>query len=122
MKNNFRIFFIALTLLIYCFAVGYYFEYQEYIGSVNSETQIKEASPFSSELFCLRFQSKTTANGNINFLAIQKFKNQFVESGIISQDFESIIRADISNYLSFSRSILINHRKFDIIFPFDYFW
>jgi hypothetical protein len=122
MKNNFKVFFIALTLLIYCFAVGYHFEYQKYSHNIDSDSKINNTTFISSELFCLQYQTETSVSGNIHVFTYPRFKNQFIGFGMFAQDIESLFSADISSYLSISRKILINSRKFDLIFPFDYFW
>jgi hypothetical protein len=108
---------------IYCFAIGVvansyaYSDGQKYPTS----SQEKFISDFSAKLFYHSSKSESSAN-NFNNLPDPKLKNPTAGFWATVKATEKLFETSFSQYTFFSRKILINSRKSDIIFPFHYFW
>jgi len=97
--------------------------------AVNNQTIVEKqkkqntenSSAFSSKI---SFQTCTAESSvtNFNNLSASSFKIQFNKFWAIRNLLESIIKTQFSQYQTFSRNFLIEYRKTDKIFPFQYFW
>ena len=83
--------------------------------------QEKAISTFSTKLFCHTSPSES-AFANATSTPAPSSKN--ISSGFrtLAKAIEKRIEAASTQYLSYTREILINQRKSDILFPFHYFW
>ena len=57
-----------------------------------------------------------------NNLSSNNVKNTFSEAGINFKSVELFFNRKYLQYVSFSRNVLINYRKSNLIFPFHYHW
>lgn len=122
-KNKVRILSVVVLAVIYCFATGTAHKSLSDADFINNSTssQEKVISDFSAKLFC--HTSPYGSSVNIyNNLPAPNYNNQFKGLWAIIKTTEQLILTKFSQYTTFSGNILINHRKSDIIFPFNYFW
>lgn len=120
-----RIFSVVCLLTIYCFSIGSItnsFSFSDLQSNQFSDSQEKFATAFSTNLFLHTSQHENSVNSLNNFPA-PTFKNHSHEYWALAKATENLFDTEFSLYTtSFSRKTLINHRKSNIIFPFQYFW
>lgn len=123
MKNNIRLIGAFLLTAIYCIAFGAVYDSisQSDFSNNHSFSEERNISPSSETIFFHNFQSESSIN-SYNNLPVQNIKEQFTDSWADFNVSERLIESEYSQYLIFTRNILINYRKSDIIFPFHYFW
>lgn len=123
MKNKIRLISVVVLTAIYCFAIGAVYNTTKQSDFNNNVSFSKERviSELSEKIFCHTYQSESSVNSYNNPPA-PNIKKQFTGSWATLYINEQLIESEYSQYLIFTRSILINLRKSDIIFPFQYFW
>lgn len=123
MKNRIRCLSVIFLTSIYCFTIGNattsaaHSVFQDSLVA-SHETFI---SDLSTALFCNTLQSKNSVS-NFNKLPTSNFKNRFAGFWVAFKATEQLFNTEFFQYTNFSSIILINHRKYDFIFPFHYFW
>ncbi|OJV44887.1 MAG: hypothetical protein BGO29_08180 [Bacteroidales bacterium 36-12] len=123
MKSSVRIICTVLLTVLYCYTSCVFTksftksDFQDYPVSVQ-ETII---SDFSSKLFSHNIQSETSLINTNNFTPV-KIKNSITGFWAIIKTTKQIFNIEITQNLTFSQNILINYKKTDLIFPFNYFW
>jgi len=122
MKNRVKILNVVLLTAIYCFAISVVKPYS-YADAQGNSTNSGEQyfSVLKTELFCHTSQSESSVN-ILNNLPSSCFKNPFNGIWAISKISEQLFGSTFAQYTTVSRSLLIHHRKTDMIFPFHYFW
>ena len=123
MKSSIRILNMVFLTAIYCFAIGAVSNSYAYSDFSNNQTSSEEkiSSNFSSTLFYHTSQSESSLN-SFNNLPVPNFKNSFTGLWAIINASEQLFQTNFVQYSTFSRNLLIRHRKSDIIFQFNYFW
>jgi hypothetical protein len=122
-KNHFKILNVILLTAIYCFAIGavnnslIHFDF-----SNNKSSSQEEAISYISEKLFLHTSHSECSVKDYNNLPAPNFKNHFTGLWAVLKAKEQLYGSEFSQYTTFTRTILINHRKSDIIFPFHYFW
>lgn len=124
-SNSIRVFSVICLMTVYCFSIGVVansFTYSDFQSKQFSSSQEKIVSDFSTNLFLHASQHENSVN-NLNNFPAPTFKNHSHEYWAIAKETEHLFNTEFSQYItSFSRNILINYRKSNIIFPFQYFW
>lgn len=123
MKNSIRLLIAVSLAAIYCFAIGVVTNslgYSDFRSNSNS-SQEKCFSNLSTQLFCHTSQTESSLNYT-NILPSPNFKNSFNGIWAIIKATGKLYNTTFTLYKTFSRNVLVNHRKTDIIFPFHYFW
>lgn len=123
--NSIRIFSVICLMTIYCFSIGVVtnsFTYSDFKSNQFPSSQEKIVSDFSTNLFLHASQHENSVN-NLNNFPAPTFKNHSHENWAIAKVTKHLFDTEFSQYITFfSRNILINCRKSNIIFPFQYFW
>jgi hypothetical protein len=123
MKSSVKIICAVLLTVLYCYTSCIFTnsftksDFQDYPVSVQ-ETII---SDFSSKLFFHNIQSETSLINTNNFTSV-KIKNSITGFWAIIKTTKQLFNIEITQNIIFSRNILINYKKTELIFPFNYFW
>lgn len=123
MKASVRIICAVLISIIYCYTSCIVTkslvksDLQDYPVSLQ-ETII---SDLSSKLFSHNIKSETSLFNTSNFTSF-KIKNSINGFWTIIKTTKHLFNIEINQNLFFSKNILINYKKTDLIFPFHYFW
>jgi len=122
-KNNIRILSVIILAAIYCFAIGADIKSHTHSDFNNfmSSSHGKVISDISENLFCHTSSSENSVN-NYSNPPQPNCQNKFTGLWAILKSNEQQYITAFSQYTTFTRTILLKHRKSDIIFPFQYFW
>ena len=123
MKNHIKILSVIGLTAIYCIAIGAVNTSLIHSDiSFNKSSSQEKVISYLSEKFFLHTSHSESSIKDYNNLPAPNFKNQFSGIWAILKANEQLFGSEFSRYTIFTRTILINHRKSDIIFPFHYFW
>ena len=119
-----------LRFLNVLFVTVVYFYAISYIQKNQSFSKVFESDNSSHEKYVQKLSPKalyhTSESENLsnyfNNLPTTNVKNSFSGFGITLKSIELFFNRKYLQYTLLSRSILINHRKSDLIFPFHYHW
>ena len=123
MKINSRLFRISIATAIYCFAIVLFSKSLaqsdvKYYPTSSAEQQISDLTP---KLFCHTSNSESSVNYS-NFNLSTNLKNVFTDFCERLLIIGQLIGSEISQYVIVMKSLLIELKKLDLIFPFHYFW
>jgi hypothetical protein len=121
-KYHVKILSLVGLIAIYCSAIGAVNNSLVYSDiSINKTSSQEKVISFLSEKLFLHTSSDSSLK-DYNNLPGPDFKKQLTGLFAIINATEHLIGSEFSQYTTFTRSILVNHRNTDIIFPFHYFW
>ncbi|MDX8553971.1 hypothetical protein MK851_10100 [Tenacibaculum sp. 1B UA] len=123
MNKLLRFLNVLFVTIVYFYAISYIQKNQSFskvFGSDNSshEKYIQKLSPKA----LYRTSESENLSNYFNNLPTTNAKNSFSGFGITLKSIELFFNRKYLQYTLLSRSILINHRKSDLIFPFHYHW
>lgn len=123
MKKRIKIFSVYILAIVYCLAVVLVTQSQVQISrySKPSHSNEKSFSDISSKLFNHTPLSDKSLNNKYNLSVPTYFKHFGDYWGIIHQ-IGGLFDTRYKQYLTFSKTILVNLRKIYFLFPFHYFW
>lgn len=112
---------LLLLIFIYCITIT---------GGVKSFLDFNKSSISSQENYIsdktsrLFFHSTQLdiSIGSIKNIPLQNSKNKDLEFLTFCKKTNQLIEVEYSQYITLSKLFNIKLRKFDLIFPFDYFW
>jgi len=114
---------VNILTILYCFTICII--YNLFILNNTQYNSIsdnaKQFSSISQNLFCHTPQSENTFN-NYNNSPTASYKNSLTDIWATLKATEKLFETEFSEYNKSFRTFLINYRKSDIIFPFNYFW
>ena len=120
-KNTGRYFGALLLTAIYCFAISFVSKSSLYASSPSGTFQEQKES-FSPLTSVLLQHTATIAVSSSAHVSFEGFKSGVEKLCIGSVTAEVFLQSEFSQYFVFSKNLLINSRKTDLIFPFHYFW
>jgi hypothetical protein len=122
-KNHIKILSVIGLIAIYCFAIGAVNNTVFYsdISFTKSSSQENVIPDLPEKIFLHTSNSEISVK-DCNNLPVPKFKNYFTGLEAFLKATDLLYGSEYSQYTTFTRTFLINHRKSDIIFPFHYFW
>ncbi|WP_157359359.1 hypothetical protein [Wenyingzhuangia fucanilytica] len=114
--------FITLTV-IYCFAISAVPKMLTSLelNTQNTFSQEKNILSYSAKLYCPVSIGENIVE-NVDFFPVPDVKKTSSELWSIVKKAEILFLTKFSKNVIFSRNVLINRRKLDLIFPFQYFW
>lgn len=123
MKKRIKIFGVYLLAIIYCLAVVFVTQSQVQIShfSKPSLSNEKSFSDISSKLFSHTPLSDKSLNNKYN-LPVPSSHHYFGGYWGMIHQMGGLFDTIYKQYLSFSKNILVNLRKVQLLFPFHYFW
>lgn len=123
-KNHIKIISLIFLTAIYCFAIGAAANQSVNYSNISNDTipsQEKVALDVSAKLFFHTSESESLVS-SYEELPSLGFKNPFAGFLAANTPSERLIVNQLHKYTSYSKNILVNYRKSDIIFPSHYFW
>lgn len=123
MKKRIKVFSVYILAIIYCMAVVLVTQSQVQIShySKPSLSNEKSFSDISSKLFSHTPLSDKSLNNKYN-LSVPTYFNHFVDYWGMIHLMGGLFDTRYKQYLTFSKTILVNQRKIKFLFPFHYFW
>jgi hypothetical protein len=122
-KKRIKVFSVYILAIIYCMAVVLVTQSQVQIShySKPSLSNEKSFSDISSKLFSHTPLSDKSLNNKYN-LSVPTYFNHFVDYWGMIHLMGGLFDTRYKQYLTFSKTILVNQRKIKFLFPFHYFW
>ena len=123
MKEKNRLYSVLIFAALYCYAIaaGSPTLSPSDFGNNSFASEENYFSDISSRLLC--FTKETENSGyNFNYQSALSYINKSSGLGSECKNTELVIESNYFQYYSFSKSILINHCKSLVIFPFHYFF
>lgn len=123
MKQKIKVFSVYLLAIIYCLAVVFVTRSQVQISrySKPSLSHEKSFSDISSKLFSHTPLSDKSLHNKYN-LPVPTSHNNFGDYWGMIHRIGGLFNTRYKQYLTFSKTILVNLRKIQFLFPFHYFW
>ncbi len=91
--------------------------------AVEGDTSQEQKDYFSTvSSFLLQHTAVNTSVSHGAYVSFEEFKSELEKPWIGTRALEVLFVAKQSQYLVFSKNLLINFQKIDCIFPFHYFW
>jgi hypothetical protein len=122
-KKRIKIFSVYILAIVYCLAVVLVTQSQVQISrySKPSLSNEKSFSDISSKLFNHTPLSDKSLNNKYN-LPVPTSHNHFGDYWGMIHQIGGLFDTRYKQYLTFSKTILVNLRKINFLFPFHYFW
>lgn len=123
MKQRIKVFSVYILAIIYCMAVILVTQSQVQIPHYPkpSPSNEKSFSDISTKLFNHTPLSDKSLNNKYN-LSVPTYFNHFGDYWGMIHTMGGLIDTRYKQYLTFSKTILVNLRKINFLFPFHYFW
>jgi len=122
MKNKIKIINIVIFIAIYCLVIGLFSNISSLPNYSVFQSSSQESSiTVSKTRFFHTSQTETLVCNCLNF-NLPNFKNLHLGIWAFVRANELLFESKYIQYAAFTCAILINLRKTDIIFPFQYFW
>jgi len=112
-----------LAALLYCYAIGF-------VNSTLGNSPLTKSSGgekgtyfsvVSVNLFCHTTQAENSLN-SVTKIPTKILEEAFYKISIIKEKTEQIFDNTITQYRYATFNLLVRYRKFNLIFPFHYFW
>lgn len=121
MKN--KILHIILLTAVYCFAIS---AAPKLFAAIENSTtsaisQEKNILEVSVKLYCPVLSADSIVSSPNN-LPVPNIKNHFSDFLAVLQASEHSFLNQLSENTIFLRTVLVQYRKLDLLFPFQYFW
>lgn len=123
MNTKIKILATILFSLIYCYTITFTTKsIIEYDLKECLNTQEEQYfSTITTNFLAIQYQSENNANTFKN-LSYSNLKNTSSPFFVIINIQEQIVKSSIFQYIKLSTNFLIQYRKKDLLFPFQYFW
>ena len=123
MKQRIKVFSVYILAIIYCMAVILVTQSQVQIPHypTPSPSNEKSFSDISTKLFNHTPLSDKSLNNKYN-LSVPTFFKYFGDYWGMIHQIGGLFDTRYKQYLTFSKTILVNLRKIHFLFPFHYFW
>ncbi len=123
MKNAYKFSVVIVIAVLYYFST-YILTVSPIVVNIQNE-QGSEKGELIEHMFdnvVSNFLMSDNTNNFSQVVASSLKKNQSVTNFSLNEVIDNSIQSEFLQYIYFSRNFLINFRKADLIFPFNYFW
>lgn len=124
MKSPNQIFRVLLLVSIYCFGVYSSANSLPFSNKISVDQNDEQKVYFtaSSKLLSPHSQQSEISISDITEHASPNFKLPFASVSISLKSNEVLFNSKYKQYENYANTLLIRHRKSDLIFPFHNFW
>lgn len=124
MKNTHQIIKVLLLISIYCFGIYLSADTSAYFSEQNvvKDNKQQEYVSATSKVLFIHTQQYETSLSNLTEYSLPSFESANNLFWLISNSNELLFNSKFKQYQNHLKTILIRHRKSDLIFPFHYFW
>jgi len=124
MKSPNQIYRVLLLVTIYCFGLYSSANSLPFANEVIVEqnNEHKEYFTASSKVLSPHSQQSEVSINDVTESATPNYKLPFTDVAIILRSTEVLFISSYKQYERYANTLLIRHRKSDLIFPFHSFW
>jgi hypothetical protein len=123
MKKLVKLFNILLVTALYCFAISSATNVtvKPIFKNTKSTEQFQFVSADTAISFLANAENDTIVKNN-NSLQRSNFKNPSFSIWNSARVFQQLLQTKFAQYTLFFKNILVLSQKFDLVYPFHYFW